>query len=216
MAYDTDFAMFYTLYHIFKQESIQGIHYIIYFNHAFDNTCILWKFWIFWGIWNFFWNYFLKFLKILKFVTMFYTLYHIFKQESIQGRGMIKGRPNNLSLVCLYLSLYISFLLFGHFFLTHWDRKHYYIKVVESIQFVCTGNTGISRVLCNANTYQSIHEGLFFNSSTALDLKYPSRLPYIHFYFSSLHLHYKMNISTNQIDSYILVVGEADARQLRP
>ena len=24
-AYDTDFAMFYTLYHIFKQESIQGI-----------------------------------------------------------------------------------------------------------------------------------------------------------------------------------------------
>jgi hypothetical protein len=24
MAYDTDFAMFYTLYHIFKQESIQG------------------------------------------------------------------------------------------------------------------------------------------------------------------------------------------------
>ena len=39
--YDTDFAMFYTLYHIFKQESIQGIQYIIYFNHAFDNTCIL-------------------------------------------------------------------------------------------------------------------------------------------------------------------------------
>ena len=36
-AYDTDFAMFYTLYHIFKQDSIQGIHYIIYFNHAFDN-----------------------------------------------------------------------------------------------------------------------------------------------------------------------------------
>jgi hypothetical protein len=24
--------------------------------------------------------------------AMFYTLYHIFKQESIQGRGMIKGR----------------------------------------------------------------------------------------------------------------------------
>jgi hypothetical protein len=72
-------------------------------------------------------------------------------------------RPNNLSLVCLYLSLYISFLLFGHFFLTHWDRKHYYIKVVESIQFVCAGNTGISQALCNANIYQSIHEGLFFN-----------------------------------------------------
>jgi hypothetical protein len=63
-------------------------------------------------------------------------------------------RPNNLSHVCLYLSLYISFLLFGH-----WDRKHYYIKVVESIQFVWTGNSGISRDLCNANTYRSIHEG---------------------------------------------------------
>jgi hypothetical protein len=24
--------------------------------------------------------------------ALFYTLYHIFKQESIQGRGMIKGR----------------------------------------------------------------------------------------------------------------------------
>jgi hypothetical protein len=65
--YDTDFAMFYTLYHIFKQESIQGIHYIIYFNHAFDNICILWIFENF-EIWNF--------------VAMFYTLYHIFKQES--------------------------------------------------------------------------------------------------------------------------------------
>ena len=42
-AYDTDFAMFYTLYNIFKQKSIQGIHYIIYFNHAFDNICIFLK-----------------------------------------------------------------------------------------------------------------------------------------------------------------------------
>jgi hypothetical protein len=32
--------------------------------------------------------------EILKFFAMFYTLYHtcIFKQESIQGRGMINGR----------------------------------------------------------------------------------------------------------------------------
>ena len=124
--------------------------------------------------------------------------------------------PNNMSLVFLYLSLYICFLLFGHFFFfffwTHWDRKHYYIKVVESIQFVCAGNSGISRVLCNANNYQFIHEGLFFNSSPALDLKYPLRLPYIHFYFSSLYFVYNIklmasiNTSTNQIDSYILVV----------
>jgi hypothetical protein len=94
MAYDTDFAMFYTLYNIFKQKSIQGIHYIIYFNHAFDNICIFWKifeflleFEIFLKIFEILWNW-----KILKFCAMFYTLYHIFKQESIQGRGMIKGR----------------------------------------------------------------------------------------------------------------------------
>ena len=30
--------------------------------------------------------------EILKLFAMFYTLYHIFKQESIQGRGTIKGR----------------------------------------------------------------------------------------------------------------------------
>ena len=51
-------------------------------------------------------------------------------------------RPNNLSLVCLYLSLYISFLLFINFLLllTHCNRKHYYVKLIESIQFVCIGN----------------------------------------------------------------------------
>jgi hypothetical protein len=31
-------------------------------------------------------------LEIWKFFAMFYTLYHIFKQESIQSRGTIKGR----------------------------------------------------------------------------------------------------------------------------
>jgi hypothetical protein len=109
--------------------------------------------------------------------------------------GKVNVRLNNMSLVCLYSSLYISFLLFGHFFsffFTH-RQKALYIKVVESIQFVCAGNSGISRVLCNANAYWSIHEGLFFDSSPALDLKYPLRLLYIHFYFSSLHLQYKIN-----------------------
>ena len=40
-------------------------------------------------------------------------------------------RPNNLSLVCLYLSLYISFLLFGHFFV-----NHFYAKLVRPITFL--------------------------------------------------------------------------------
>ena len=76
---------------------------------------------------------------------------------------------------------------------------HYYIKVVESIQFKWTGNSGISRDLCNANTYRSIHEVLLFNSSPALDLKYPLRLPYIHLYLCSLHLHFKINYLQSQI-----------------
>jgi hypothetical protein len=60
----------------------------------------------------------------------------------------------------------------AHFFLCHTDRMHYYIKVVDSIQLVCIGNSGISHDLCNANIPRSIHEGLFFNSSPTLDLKY--------------------------------------------
>ena len=39
----------------------------------------------------------------------------IYKKKILQN-VYFKARPNDLSLVCLYLSLYISFLLFGHFF----------------------------------------------------------------------------------------------------
>ena len=114
----------------------------------------------------------------------------------VVAKSCLTTRPNNLSLVCLYLSLYISFLLFGHFFfifMTHRDRKHYYIKVVESIQFVCAGNFGISQVCVMQTT-----TGLFmkdYSSTLALhwSLKYPLRLPYIHFYFSLFHLQYKIN-----------------------
>jgi hypothetical protein len=52
------------------------------------------------------------------------------------------------------------------------------------------GNSGISRVLCNANNYRSIHEGLFFNSSPALDLKYPLKLPYIQAELFGIRLSY--------------------------
>ena len=38
--------------------------------------------------------------------AMFYTLYHIFKQESIQGRGTIKGRG---MIKCRHLALYQIF-----------------------------------------------------------------------------------------------------------
>ena len=44
--------------------------------------------------------------------VMFYTLYHIFKQESIQGRGTIKGRDRIKSRVMIkgrHLALYQIF-----------------------------------------------------------------------------------------------------------
>jgi hypothetical protein len=159
-------------------------------------------------------------------------------------------RPNNLSLVCLYLSLYISFLLFGHFFLTQWDRnmwcpsllllfnmdlpqwpsmKSYVILEVirieiEQIIFSCfwNGTENISEIFfffffrgsqkaynlyaleilgflefCVMQTstglFMKDYSSTVVNSSPPLDLKYPLRLPYIHFYFSSLHLQYKNN-----------------------
>ena len=114
--------------------------------------------------------------------------------HSLHLLPVIQHLDRIICLFCVHICHYIFpfyYLDIFFFFLTYKDRKHYYIKVVESIQFVCAGNSRISRVLCNANTYRSIHEGLFFNSSPALYLKYPLRLPYIHFYFSSLHLQYK-------------------------
>ena len=48
----------------------------------------------------------------------FYNIwFHTTYQTSIKlDSSTVTIRPNNLFLVCLYLSLYISFLLFGHFF----------------------------------------------------------------------------------------------------
>ena len=100
---------------------------------------------------------------------------------------MFTSKPDQMiCLLCVYICHYIFpfyYLDISFFIFTHWDRKYYYIKVLESILFVCTGNSGISRVLCNANTYWSIHEGLFFNFSPALGLKYPLRLPYMIYSF---------------------------------
>jgi hypothetical protein len=61
--------------------------------------------------------------------------------------------------------------------LKHRDRKHYYIQVVESIQFACAGIRGYLDLFSNANTYWSIHEGLFFNSSPAQDLQISLETP---------------------------------------
>ena len=40
-------------------------------------------------------------------------------------------RPNNLYLVCLYLSLYISFLLFGHFFIFFFLCQKKIVQIIK-------------------------------------------------------------------------------------
>jgi hypothetical protein len=76
------------VYRVFIISYISTMPLIIYvFFEKFLNFEFLLEFEIFLKIFEILWNW-----KILKFCAMFYTLYHIFKQESIQGRGMIKGR----------------------------------------------------------------------------------------------------------------------------
>ena len=102
-----------------------------------------------------------------KLLSLFYCVESV--KASCRDTMSVESGPTDLDriicLLCVYICHYIfsfyylDIFFFFPFFLTHRDRKHYDIKVVESIQFVCTGNSGISRVLCNANNYQSIHEG---------------------------------------------------------
>ena len=70
--------------------------------------------------------------------AMFYTLYHIFKQESIQGRGTIKGR---------HLALYQIFKTTGTVFTTKYviniyissqndpfyTKQSFFLKISSSI-----------------------------------------------------------------------------------
>jgi hypothetical protein len=58
--------------------------YPLSYPYPFEILKIIWKILKFYGS--------LENLEILEFVAMFYTLYHIFKQESIQGSSMINGR----------------------------------------------------------------------------------------------------------------------------
>jgi hypothetical protein len=54
----------------------------------------------------------------LYFVEMEASLVKLYNREYFPRNKVTSWttpRPNNLSLVCLYLSLYISFLLFGYF-----------------------------------------------------------------------------------------------------
>ena len=48
------------------------------------------------------------------------------------GTLLCTSRPNNLSLVCLYLPLYISFLLFGHLLLFIF----FFLKKKKNVQII--------------------------------------------------------------------------------
>jgi hypothetical protein len=64
------------------------------------------------------------------------------------------------------------------------NAQHLSVYAVScTVQFVCAGNPGISCILCNANTFWSIHEGLFFNSGPALDFKISLETPLYPFLF---------------------------------
>ena len=64
--------------------------------------------------------------------------------SKIVGLRMIL-RPNNMSLVCLYLSLYISFLLFGHF-----KKKCVAILAKKNVQMIKS-----KYIMTNINTQET-------------------------------------------------------------
>ena len=112
--------------------------------------------------------------------------------------SMLATRPNNLSLVCLYLSLYISFLSFGHppYFFISFDtetesttiqkqQKAYNLHALEIL-----GPLKFRAMQTPTGPLTKDH-----SSTPALHRipKHSLRLPYIHFHFSSLHLQYKTN-----------------------
>jgi hypothetical protein len=77
----------------------------------------------------------------------------------------IQVRPKLLSPVCIYSLFHVLFSLFGRLFyifdftVAHGDRKYYYVKVVESIQFVCSGISGSCRDVSAIDTYRStVHD----------------------------------------------------------
>ena len=65
--------------------------------------------------------------------------------------------------MCISSLFHVLFSLFGCLFYffrfyccTHGDRKYYYVKVVESIQFVCSGISGSCRDVSAVNVRHNI------------------------------------------------------------
>ena len=105
----------------------------------------------------------------------------------------IQVRPKLLSPLCIYSLFHVLFSLFGRLFysfdftVAHGDRKYYYVKVVESMQFVCSGISGSCRDVSAVDTCRSTVHDLFLISAYVPMFAYPLDNPYYLNYFCSLH-----------------------------
>ena len=80
------------------------------------------------------------------------------------SHNVVSSTPldRNFCLLCAYIRysmfyfLYLDvYFIFFDFTVAHGDRKYYYVKVVESIQFVCSGISGSCRDVSAVNIYRS-------------------------------------------------------------
>ena len=84
----------------------------------------------------------------------------------------------------LYLDVY---LFFFDFTVAHGDKTHYYVKIVESIQFVCSGISESCRDVCAVNNYRStVYDSLLISAYVPM-LAYPLESPYYLNCFCLLH-----------------------------
>ena len=105
--------------------------------------------------------------------------------------GVAWHLDRNFRLLCAYIRysmfyfLYLDvYFLFFDFTVAYGDRKYYYVKVVESIQFVCSGISGSCRDASAVNIYRSTVYDIFLISAYVPMFAYPlDKL----FLFASLH-----------------------------
>ena len=113
---------------------------------------------------------------------------------SIVNKGFSLSFTKRPYLLCAYIRysmfyfLYLDvYFIFFDFTVAHGDRKYYYVKVVESIQFVCSGISGSCRDASAVNTYRSTVYDLFVISAYVPMFAYPLDSPYYLNCFCSLH-----------------------------
>ena len=91
---------------------------------------------------------------------------------------------------CSIFFIWTFILFFFDFTVAHGNRKYYYVKVLESIQFVCSGISGSCRDASAVNTYRSTVYDLFLISAYVPMFAYPLDSPYYLNCFCSLHFQF--------------------------